>query len=302
MKFYKLIKFVRYADYRFLVLSSLGFYNKISDEKYVKKMFKVSLGRQLNLTQPTTFNEKLQWLKLYDRKTIYTKLVDKYLVREYVANKIGKEYLIPLLGVWDSPKEIDFNKLPNQFVLKCNHNSGLGMCICKNKNNLNPKKVQRELKKGLKQNYFLTGREWPYKNVKRRIIAEKFMSEKNGADLKDYKFFCFNGKVKFFKIDFDRFLDHRANYFNLNMEQLPFGEQVCPPDYNKKLEIPSNIYKMIELAENLSKNIPFLRVDFYNLNGKIYFGELTFFPASGFGKFIPEDWDEKIGAWLVIEK
>ena len=296
----KLKKYCADSSYRFVVNAALGLYNSMPDRDYLERKFEALMGAPLHLDAPQTFNEKLQWLKLYDRRPEYTMMVDKYRVREYIAQKIGAEYLIPLLGVWDSPDEIDFAALPEQFVLKCNHNSGLGMCICKDKSTLDLRKVRRELRKGLRQDYYLPGREWPYKDVPRKIIAEKFMIDNDVNELRDYKFFCFRGEVKCFKVDFDRFIDHRANYFDPNGNPMPFGEVVCPPKPDKQLVLPENLGKMISLAEKLSGDIPFLRVDFYNVQGRIYFGELTFSPASGMGKFIPEAWDAILGSWLRL--
>ena len=296
----KLKKYCADSSYRFVVNAALGLYNSMPDRDYLERKFEALMGTPLHLDAPQTFNEKLQWLKLYDRKPEYTMMVDKYRVREYIAQKIGAEYLIPLLGVWDSPDEIDFAALPEQFVLKCNHNSGLGMCICKDKSTLDLRKVRRELRKGLRQDYYLPGREWPYKDVPRKIIAEKYMIDNDVNELRDYKFFCFRGEVKCFKVDFDRFIDHRANYFDPNGNPMPFGEVVCPPKPDKQLVLPKNLGKMISLAEKLSGDIPFLRVDFYNVQGRIYFGELTFSPASGMGKFIPEEWDAILGSWLQL--
>ena len=193
-------KYIKSADYRFLIHTGLGIYDYLSDEEYVKRKYRACFGRKLNLENPQTYNEKLQWLKLYDRKPEYTRMVDKYRVREYIAQTIGEEYLIPLLGVWEDPEDIDFDALPDQFVLKCNHNSGLGMCICKDKSKLDIKKAKRELKKGLKQDYYLTGREWPYKDVPRRIIAEKYMVDESGTELKDFKVLCFAGKAKMIQV------------------------------------------------------------------------------------------------------
>ena len=274
----------------------------MSDEEYLKKLFYASMGKTLNLDNPQTFNEKLQWLKLYNRKPEYTTMVDKYEVREYIAQKLGTEYLIPLLGVWDTPDEIDFNKLPDRFVLKCNHNSGLGMYICQDKSKMDVGQVKKELWKGLKQDYYLTGREWPYKNVKRKIIAEKYMEDDAVHELRDYKFFCFNGRCKCFKVDFNRFVEHRANYYDPQGHLLDFGEKICPPDRTKNIVLPENLAEMISLAEKLSVGFPFLRVDLYDVNGKIYFGELTFFPASGFGEFTSEEWDERLGSWIKLPK
>lgn len=288
--------------YRFYINSYLGITNFMSDEKYLRKKFKICIGKELNLENPKTFNEKLQWLKLYNRRSEYTIMVDKYKVREYIKNKIGEEYLIPLIGVWKSTDEINFEKLPSQFVLKCNHNSGLGMCICKDKSKLNIGKIKKELKKGLKQNYYLTGREWPYKNVIPKIICEKFMQDNEVEDLKDYKFYCFNGKVKAVMINSDRNSDQptKADYFdeNYNFLDLKWGYE------NSKIlpKKPRNFEKMIELAEILSKEIPHIRVDFYDCNNKIYFGELTFFDGSGFDKFDNEEWDYKFGEYIELPK
>ena len=271
----------------------------IPDKLYLKFYYRIKMGTKLNLKNPKSFNEKLQWLKLYDRNPLYTKLADKYEVREYIKNTIGEEYLIPLLGVYDAFDEIDLKKLPNKFVMKCNHDSA-SVIICKNKLNFNYTDAKKQITRSLKSNYFWGGREWVYKNIKPRIVIEKYMKNKDDSDLSDYKFFCFNGKVKFFKIDFDRFNNHGANYYDLNKKIMRFGEKVCPPNYNKKIEMPESLNKMIELAEKISKGMIFTRVDFYNINEKIYFGEITFYPAGGFGKFIPEEWDYKIGDMLKI--
>lgn len=295
-----IIKMALNSDYRFLILSLLGCYDDIDDDMYLKKKFKACIGKELNLSNPQTFNEKLQWLKLNDRNPEHTMMVDKYAVRKYIADTIGEEYLIPLLGVWDNPDDIDFDALPNQFVLKCNHNSGLGMCICKDKSKLDIKKVKADLRKGLKQDYYLTGREWPYKNVPRKIVCEKYMTDSCTNDLYDYKFFCFGGQVKCFKVDFDRFIEHHANYYDPNGNILKFGEAELPPIYGKPIKMTKNLEKMCELAEKLTAGKPFLRADFYDVEGQIYFGELTFYPASGFGKFTNDSWDLQLGKWIKL--
>lgn len=271
----------------------------VNDVDYIKKRFKKRIGKELNLDNPITFNEKLQWLKINDRNPIYTKMVDKYEVKKIVSQKIGERYVIPTIGIYDKWSDIDFNKLPNKFVIKCTHDSG-GIYICKNKSKFNKFKAKIKIETHLKRNFYYYGREWPYKNVKPKILIEKYMSDKEG-ELKDYKFFCFNGKVKCFKIDFDRFTNHGANYYDRNGKLLHFGEKICPPNYEKKIEIPQNINEMMNLAEQISKNMKFVRVDFYNINKRIYFGEITFYPASGFGLFIPEEWDKKLGDWLTIK-
>lgn len=275
----------------------------IPDKQFLQWKFRLMMGQKLNLKNPKTFNEKLQWLKLYNRQPEYTTMVDKYTVKEYVANKIGKEYIIPTLGVWNSVDEIEWDKLPNQFVLKTTHGGGGGgVVICKDKSIFDINSAKSKLQHSLDSDIYKNFREWPYKNVFKRIIAEKYMTEAESGELKDYKFFCFNGKVKVLKIDFDRFIGHRANYFDREFNIMPFGEECCMPDFTKNLKKPDNFEDMLSIAEKLSENIPFVRVDLYNSNGKIYFGETTFFPAAGMGKFIPEEWDYKIGEWLNLEQ
>ena len=304
----KVLKYVRALEryitdknYRFLIEAGRGKYDKLPDREYLEKKFYAMLGYSLDLTNPQTFNEKLQWLKLYDRKPDYTMMVDKYKVREYIKEKLGEEYLIPLLGVWDNAEDINFDKLPNRFVLKCNHNSGLGMYICKDKSKLTEKQIKvirKNLTKGLQQDYYLTGREWPYKDVPRKIIAEKYMEDETGQ-LRDYKFYCFNGEPKIIMINSDREIEKtKADYFDMdfNWIDLKWGYEHALVKPSK----PINFEKMKELAVVLSKNIPELRVDFYEVNNKIYFGELTFFDGSGFDKIEPEEWDEKLGDWIIL--
>lgn len=274
--------------------------NWLPDKVFLKVAFRARLGKKLNLKKPETFNEKMQWLKLYNRKPEYTMMVDKYLVRNYVKEKIGEEYLIPLLGVWADPEEIDYDNLPMQFVLKCNHNSGLGMCICKDKSSLDIKQVKNELRKGIKQNYYLTGREWPYKNVPRRIIAEKYMVDESGYELKDYKYYCFDGKVKLVMINSDRMSAEttKANYFDENYHPLDFTwgyeNAEVPPVKPERFE------EMKCLAEKLSEGLPHVRIDFYQTPNGIFFGEMTFFDGCGFDSIEPIEWDYKIGSWIKL--
>lgn len=269
---------------------------------YLKILYRLTMNKKLNLINPVTFNEKLQWLKLYNRKPEYTMMVDKYEVKKYVAECIGEEYIIPTLGVWERPNEIDFDSLPNQFVLKTTHGSGgSSVVICKNKETFNKKNAIERMKWSIKHSdTYAHYKEWPYKNVRRKILAEEFL--KTDGDLKDYKFFCFNGSVRLFKVDFGRFVEHRANYYSPSGDILPFGEKIYPPDFTHIEVMPENLSEMITLAEKLSKNIPFLRVDFYNVQGKIYFGELTFFPAGGVGAFTDEKWDIELGNYLTLPK
>lgn len=299
-RYIRMVKqFVLDPKVRFGYLTRAGFYNHMSDEEYLSRKYQLYFGQKLDLQNPQTFNEKLQWLKLYNRKPEYTVMVDKYKVREYIAQELGEEYLIPLLGVWDNPDEIDFDALPNQFVLKCNHNSGLGMCICKDKSELDISKVKVELRKGLKQDYYLTGREWPYKDVPRKIIAEKYMEDVSG-DLKDYKFYCFNGEMKFVMINSDRNTSRptRSDYFDRDFNWLDFTWGYSHAEVHPKK--PEQFEKMVAIVEKLAKGLPHIRVDLYDCNGKIYFGELTFFDGSGFDKIEPLEWDYKIGKLLKL--
>lgn len=275
---------------------------RLSDKAYLSLQYRCFIGKSINWDNPTSFTEKLQWLKLYNRRPEHSVMVDKYEVKEYVAQTIGSEHIIPTYGVWDRFEDIDFDSLPNQFVLKCTHDSG-GLVICKDKQTLDKKAARRKIEKSLHRDYYLAGREWPYKNVPKRVIAEKFISPSQNsvtADLPDYKFFCFNGKVKFFKVDFGRFVEHHANYYSSEGKLLNFGEKGLDPDPNYPIELPINLGEMISLAEKLSENEPFLRVDFYNVNGKIFFGELTFYPASGMGQFNPTEYDDWIGNLLSL--
>lgn len=295
-------KYISNQEYRLRVNSKLGLYNNMDDKKFIEKMFKATMDYPLNLENPKSFNEKLQWLKLYDRNPLYTKLVDKYKVREYISEKIGEDYLIPLLGVWDDPEDIDFDSLPNKFVLKCNHNSGLGMCICTDKSKIDIKKVKNELKSGLAQNYYLNGREWPYKNVSRKIICEKYMTDETGKNLRDYKFYCFDGKPKIVGIYQDRNSDKETtgDFFDMNFEwvDLRFGM----PNALNKPQKPQKFQEMIKIAEILSEGMPEVRVDLYISNNKIYFGELTFFDGGGFDKIEPLECDYKLGSWIKLPK
>lgn len=274
----------------------------LPDKWYLKLMFRLKMGYWMDFKNPKTFNEKLQWLKLYNRNSEYIKMVDKLAVKEYVASVIGEEYIIPTLGVWNRPEDIDFENLPEKFVLKTTHGGGSnGVVVCGDKSKLDKAKVMSKLCDSMRQNIYSTFKEWPYKDVLPRIIAEQYLEDAETKELRDYKFFCFNGCAEYYKVDFDRFVGHRANYFDRNGLLMKFGEEVCPPDYNKNIEMPDSVPYMIELAEKLSKGIPFVRVDLYCVNKKIYFGEMTFFPAAGFGKFTDRQWDMKLGDLISLE-
>ena len=273
----------------------------IPDKIFLTLKYYKNLGKFPNWNNPVTFNEKLQWLKLYDRRPIYTQMVDKFEAKKYVANIIGEEYIIPTLGVWEKGEDINFDSLPNQFVLKTTHDSG-SIVICKDKNVLDKKSAISTMNKSLKRNFYATTREWPYKNVKPRIIAEKYMVDESGIELKDYKFFCFNGKPNFLKVDYNRNINHQANYYDLDWKIQPFYEEVCPSNKNINIVMPNNFHDMIEIARKLAINIPFVRIDLYTVKNQIYFGEITFFPNSGVGKFSPKEWDWKLGELLILPK
>lgn len=271
-----------------------------SDKTFLKIVYRLEVRQRLNLRCPERFTEKIQWLKLNNRKSEFTNMVDKFNVKEFVAKKIGKEYIIPTIGLWESPDQIDFDLLPDKFVLKTTHGGGGGATIiCNNKTTLDKAGVVIKLQQCMTTDIFKNYREWPYKNVDRRIIAEKLLLTKDG-DLKDYKFFCFNGEPKFLKVDFDRYSDHHANYYDLYWNLLPFGEATYPPIKSHIEECPPNFQKMIEVARILSNGHIFIRVDLYNVEGKIYFGELTFYPASGMGAFTPDEYDKIIGDLLRL--
>lgn len=294
------LKYLFSSSYRFYINARLGKYNNMPDDEYLSKMFEARLGKKLNLNNPTTYNEKLQWLKLYDRKKIYTTLVDKYEVKSHISNIIGDEYLIKTLGVWDNVEDIDFNLLPEKFVLKCTHDSG-GVVICKDKKTLDIKSAKSILNKALKNNFYYIWREWPYKNVTPRIIAEEYMEDSETYDLKDYKFFCFDGNVRALFIATDRqdnTVDTKFDFFDsefnhLNIRNGHPNAAVIP----KK---PLNFELMKVLASKLSKGIPHVRIDFYEVNGNVYFGEMTFFHWSGMVPFEPECWDKVFGDWIKL--
>lgn len=283
----------------FMKLASKGDFNWMKDEIYLKIMFKLRIGYKLNLKNPEKFNEKLQWLKLYNRNPLYTKLVDKNDVREFIKEKIGEEYLIPQIGLYNTVSEINFQKLPKKFVLKCTHDSG-GIVICKDKDKLDLEKAKNKLEKHMKNNYFYWGREWPYKNVKPRIVCEEFIEDGKNEDLIDYKFMCFNGKVKCSFVCLNRNSKEGLNvdFYDREWNKMPFERHY--KNSSITIEKPKQYEKMIELSEKLAKDFPFVRVDFYEVKEKIYFGELTFFPGSGFEEFRPEQYDKVLGDWLEI--
>lgn len=272
-----------------------------SDEKFIKLLYKLRMNKELDLEDPQTFSEKLQWLKLYNREPIMTTMVDKVEAKKYVANIIGEEYIIPTIGVYNLVEEIDFDALPNQFVIKCTHDSG-GLVICKDKSKLDIKKAKSKLSKALKTNFYYQNREWPYKDVNPRIIAEQLLEIGGGGDLPDYKFFCFNGEPKCCQVISGRSSTMTIDFFDEEWNHLQFHEPRQYPFSVNPILKPESYSQMWQLARKLSLGHPFLRVDFYEINGKIYFGELTFYPTSGMGGFDPEEWDYIFGNWIQLPK
>ena len=299
MIFSKMKMIIENPEIRFSYFSALGLYNYVDDEKFLKKKYYLRTGKKLDLDSPRTFNEKMQWLKLHDRKDIYTTMVDKFEAKKYVANIIGEEYIIPTIGVYNKFDEIDFNKLPNQFVIKCTHDSG-GLIICKDKAIFDINEAKKKINKCLRRNYYYSGREWPYRNVEPRIIIEKYMSDIDSCSAIDYKFFCFNGKPEIVLACSDRFCDSglKETWFDSEWNLLPVTEG--GHNIDNSIKKPKRFNKMKSLACKLSKDIAFVRVDFYEFGGKAYFGEITFFPASGFEKFNPEKWNKKLGDMIDL--
>lgn len=306
--FHVLKNMIKNPSARFGYLSALGFYDKVPDDEYLKRKYKVIIGRELNLENPQTFNQKLQWLKLYDRRPEYTMMVDKFEVKKYVSDLIGEEYIIPTLGVWNHFDEIDFSKLPDQFVLKCTHDSG-GLVICRDKNNLDKVAAKRKIEHCLKRNYYWLGREWPYKHVKPRIIAEQYLEDNTyvfgNNGLTDYKFFCFSGKPKMIYISngMENHTTAKISFYDMNGNEMPFHRSDYQPIMGK-VTLPDNFLSMEKVAKKLAKNInnPFVRIDLYSLQGKVYFSEITFSPCSGMIPFDPMNWDYKLGQWIELPK
>lgn len=268
-----------------------------TDKTFIRVLFWARTGNKLNLKNPQTFNEKQNWLKLYDRNPLYTQLVDKYRVKQYVADKIGSEFVVPCLGVWDNPELIDFSSLPDKFVLKCNHNSGGGMCICRDKNSLDQQTVIKKLAIGLKDDFYKYSRVWPYKDVKRCVLADIFLDDHTGTELRDYKFWCFNGEPKVMYCT-NKGKKIYENYYDMNFAPLNISHGYDKID--PEIEKPAEFELMKGLATKLSEGIPFVRIDFFDIDGHVYFGEYTFFDWGGM-KLLNEPWEHKLGEWINID-
>lgn len=289
-------------------LNASGMLNFLSDKTCLRLLWWAETGTRLNLNNPIGFNEKLQWLKVYDHRPEYTKYVDKVLVRDYVKKTIGEKYLVPIIGVFDHPEQIDFNLLPEKFVIKCNHNSGGGMCVCTDKSTINTKMIRDKLNKELRKNFYYENREWPYKNVVPKLLCEEFIIDKNpmntSGTLIDYKFHCFNGEPKFLYVGTDDISsgtkgELKLSFLDLNWETPPFYRSDHEP-IQTEIKKPDCLDEMIDIARKLSKGIPFVRVDLYWVNNQILFSEMTFFPGGGYGFFSPEEWEIKLGEWISL--
>lgn len=290
-----------------IILSRIVMLEQISrlipDKSYLKMVYYLRTGQKLDLDYPQTFNEKIQWLKLHNSSDLCSQAVDKFLVRNIVEERIGNDYLIPLIGTWERSEDIEFDRLPNEFVLKCNHDSG-SVIVCRDKSKLDISKVKQRLSKALQKHYFWVGREYPYKKVRPRIICEKLMQDNNSPDLVDYKFFCFNGEPKILFYASERFTSSdgitRFDFYDMDFHHLDISREGHPHSTNKP-NISMDIFdKMKFICRTLSKDFPFVRVDLYLINNRIYFGELTFHPGGGFVNFVPEKWNSIFGKWINI--
>lgn len=299
------MRFLYYVNHpkKIIPAALLKFRCCLSDRLFLRLFYYHQMDKPLNLKNPQTFSEKLQWLKLYSRKPEYTTMVDKHAVKEYVSKIIGEQFIIPTLGTWENAEAIDWDSLPNQFVLKTTNGGGSkGVVICKDKSRLDRKNVIQQLNKAMKRDIYKLFGEWPYKDVKPRILAEKYMHDKQNGEfgLKDYKFFCFNGIPTYCQVISNRESGMAIDFFDMDWRHQPFHE---PRKYGFADVMPSkpqSFDEMRRLATTLSAGIPFIRVDFYEIEGKPFFGELTFFPTSGMGGFDPEEWDEIWGRLIIL--
>lgn len=284
----------------FYLLAVKGYLRWLPDTIFLKIQYRLTMHKKADLKDPKTFSEKLQWLKLNDRNPAYTQMVDKYAVKELVAEKIGREHVIPTLGVWDHFDEIDFDKLPDRFVLKCTHDSG-SIVICRDKKTFNRDAARKKLDVHLNVSHYDAFREWPYKDVKPRIIAEQYMTDENG-DLPDYKFFCFDGVPKFVLFMRERFSGKGVDTFFCDMNWEPLDLQLLGArSTGNDIQKPEKLEEMIECVKKLSEGIRCVRVDLYIANNNVYFGEMTFFPVGGYWK-LSEAWDEKLGEMIGLDR
>lgn len=300
------IKYLLHNRAQFVDSIIKNYLSFLPDKLYLSLRYRCLMGHWIDWKNPRTFTEKIQWLKVYNRNPKYTTMVDKYAVKQYVADRIGEEFIIPTLGVWDKPEDIDWEFLPNQFVLKTTHGGGGGgVVICKDKATFDKQSAIAKLNESLVSDIYLGLREWPYKNVPKRILAEKFMVPKKNsapADLPDYKFFCFNGEPKYCQVIQNRRTKETIDFYDMKWSHQEFVGIINSPIYNglKPVAPPKHLNEMIEICKKLAKDIPFVRVDLYAIDEKQYFGELTFYPASGIGTFNPDVWNGRLGDLLTL--
>ncbi len=296
--FEKIRLYLSDPHYRFNVNSRRGLYNLMSDEEYTRRQYRVITGRSLDLENPKRFNEKLQWLKLYYRKPVFTTMVDKLAVKDYLAPVIGSQHIVPLLGVWEHFDEIDFSLLPDCFVLKTTHGSG-GISVCRDKQSYNYAEVKARFERGLKKNYYYSSREWPYKNVKPRIIAEEYMQDGETENLSVYKIFCFSGQPYIIQtIQNDKNPNETIDYFDIEWNLLDLRQNF--PNSEHPLPKPKTLSEMLDLSRKCSKGFPFIRVDWYEVNGHVFFSEFTFYTDAGYQPFYPDEWDERLGTMIDL--
>lgn len=296
----KIRTFIENPQYFITSPAAKGWLNWVPDSLYLKVLYRVIMGRKLNLKNPKEYNEKLQWLKLNDRKPEYSTMVDKYEVREYIEDLLGDKYLIPCLGIYDSVDDIDIDALPERFVLKCTHDSG-SVEICKDKSSFDIEGARHRLSQAMKRNYYATYREWPYKYVKPRIIAEGYL-EGDGGDLKDYKVMCFNGEAKIIEVHENRFVEgkvHTQTFYDREWNIVPLT-QVETVTVDRPGERPRQLDEILRLSELIAKDMYHARIDWYIEGDKIYFGEITFFDGSGFESFSTPEMERMLGDMINL--
>lgn len=283
----------------FDIASKRGLLTPLSDKSHISLKYRLNMGRPLNWENPRTFTEKLNWLKLYDHDPRYPGIVDKWEVMDFVKERIGEEYCVKKYGIWEKFDDIDFDTLPERFVLKCTHDSG-GVVICRDKKAFDKKAAREKLEASLKKNYYWLSREWPYKQIKPRILAEEYLEDARGKGLPDYKFFCFDGEPKFLFVATGRAEgDTRFDFFDADYQWLPVKQHY--PNADTPPEKPLCFGQMLELSRKLSAGFKHIRVDFFQVNGKVYFGELTLTHFAGYHPYEPECYDKIFGDYLHLE-
>lgn len=277
------------------VRNAIGKY--LSDETYIKWVYRINNGEKLNLDNPQTFNEKLNWIKLFDRNPQYTRMADKYEAKEFVSNRLGTtDYTVPCLGVFNSFDEIDFDKLPDRFVLKTTFDSS-GVFVVRDKSKFDKENAKNRIAKSMKSDYFIASREWPYKNIPHRLIVDQFLDNHTEHELTDYKFWCFNGEPKVVYVT-NKGANICENFYDMNWDVLDINHGF--PRHQPEFSKPEAFEEMRELARKISYGVPFLRVDFFYIEGKVWFGECTFFDWGGMRSFKSKEWDKKLGSWLTL--